>query len=638
MLVAAILAILSPGAPPEVRLLFPNGGMQQSTVEIQVTGKGLDRQARLLFPAAGMVVDSSKAGRFTLSLPAELHPGIYPVWIETSDGLSDAVPFMVDTLPQSVVTATHPPTQAVTLPGVLTGTIRGNQIHEVAIEAKRGEKLTFDVWAERLGSSLDPRIVIISPAGRVAEEVDDSPGLGSDCQLVFTAPEDGRYTLQIHDSTYSVDDLQSYRIRIGSTTIGRVAPLFCQPDVPIEFHFFRGSKLTTSVSRPVARSPFFGLALLEFDQTLVPVATDPYLIPGSSVGNEITVPAAIDGILADPVNKHIIRSKPGSKIHCQVLAAAIASPLDAVLTAKEKSGKSLASQDDQSINAFTGRREEVTFASLDPAATVTVPKDGIVELSISDRLNRHGADFAYRLMVVELSSAFEVKLEKGGIVCPRKGTALLPVNVERRGYPGPISLRVEGLPEGWEASPSLISRDAKQAYLTITAPEGSADSEFETFRIDAKALEGDENNNLSRPVRWENLFGMDRFRDRERLPRAIVLEEFVITSREEATAILRVETLSAESKSDNKEAIEYAYRWESGFTKEEVKYEVLGLPKGVQAKVTPADGDASAGRITLTAEKRQQLRQPFTFVLQAAWKQGNQPCQCVAPAVVERNP
>ena len=95
-------------------------------------------------------------------------------------------------------TATRSPV-AVKLPVTVNGRIFPREDIDVwSFAAKKGQTITCEVHAARLGSPLDSRLEVLGPDGKTLAENDDARG--TDSFLRFTAPADGTYQVRIHDS------------------------------------------------------------------------------------------------------------------------------------------------------------------------------------------------------------------------------------------------------------------------------------------------------------------------------------------------------------------------------------------------------------------------------------------------------
>jgi len=82
--------------------------------------------------------------------------------------------------------------------------------------AKAGQKLVFEVEARRSGSGIDPAIEIFDSSGREMARNDDAPGLGVDSRVEVMFPKSGEYRVQVHDSKFSEQAQNFYRLKIAS--------------------------------------------------------------------------------------------------------------------------------------------------------------------------------------------------------------------------------------------------------------------------------------------------------------------------------------------------------------------------------------------------------------------------------------
>jgi hypothetical protein len=92
----------------------------------------------------------------------------------------------------------------VAIPSVVCGNIDApEQADRFRFEAKAQQRLSFEVFARRLGSQLDAKLRILNSEGNALSEADDSTFdrvLSSDATLEnWTAPADGMFTVEIRD-------------------------------------------------------------------------------------------------------------------------------------------------------------------------------------------------------------------------------------------------------------------------------------------------------------------------------------------------------------------------------------------------------------------------------------------------------
>ena len=146
--------------------------------------------------------------RGQISLPADQVEGVTwavpkmgdavgtPVWVVASS--------LTTTVEGEAPNGTLETAQAVSVPGCVNGRI--SQVAELdcyRFEAKKGDRLTFEVLARRYQSALDPNLRIMDSKGKQLAENDDMKyGKHSYADSLlenWLAPADGTYTLEVRD-------------------------------------------------------------------------------------------------------------------------------------------------------------------------------------------------------------------------------------------------------------------------------------------------------------------------------------------------------------------------------------------------------------------------------------------------------
>jgi hypothetical protein len=97
-----------------------------------------------------------------------------------------------------------PAGQTIQVPSVVSGRIdKPGDVDRYTFDAKTGEKLLFEVISRRAESALDSYIRILNPQGAAISEADDMTAdriQSQDSRLEnWTAPADGRYTIELRD-------------------------------------------------------------------------------------------------------------------------------------------------------------------------------------------------------------------------------------------------------------------------------------------------------------------------------------------------------------------------------------------------------------------------------------------------------
>src|SRR5207249_9324837 len=72
-----------------------------------------------------------------------------------------------------------------------------------------------EVEAQQLGSKLRPVVHLSGPKREQLAWAWPTPGLGGDARLEATLPEEGTYTVAVHDLEYAAPALGFFRLRVG---------------------------------------------------------------------------------------------------------------------------------------------------------------------------------------------------------------------------------------------------------------------------------------------------------------------------------------------------------------------------------------------------------------------------------------
>ena len=160
-----------------------------SAGEVTFSGANLAGNPRLIAPFAFRAepVDPkrSNAGAWTvkLTIAPDVAIGVYPVRVQTDDGLSNPFLFAVGQLPQvseKEDNSTFEAAQALpALPLVVEGQAAGNDVDYFRFAGKKGQLVVVDAQCARIGSGVDPSIRLTTAASsrRFVASADDSPGL-----------------------------------------------------------------------------------------------------------------------------------------------------------------------------------------------------------------------------------------------------------------------------------------------------------------------------------------------------------------------------------------------------------------------------------------------------------------------------
>ncbi len=510
-----LLAGASRAAAPVIEELRPRGAQRGTAVTLTLSGVGLGEGGNIISSLPGSFAPLTPMAR-SLPFLVEVRPdapvGLYPVRVRTRDGLSNLLLFSVGAFPEVTEDEPQPysndspeTARQVPTPVTINGALRGADRDYYRFHAGAGQRLVFEVEARRAGSAIDPLLRVFDSNHKELASNDDAPGLGVDSRLDLTFPAAGDYYVAIHDTKFSSQTQNFYRLKIGSFAYADgLFPLGWRRGEPVEVELFGGSLRTPVKVRPkLAQAGFtlihvpgdpgalpFPFAVTDAPEVLEPVDR---LTPGTVVNARIAQPGEVDRyrLAVSPGESWMVeleRTSPG------------VSRLYGVLTLYDGAGKKLASAGDSPPDPNLLFLVSSSEAAADPYLAFKVPP-GVSEMTVTveDLLRRGGADFGYRLLARREPPDFNLTLATPYVNVPEGGAATVVVTADRRGLDAPIRLSIENAPpdlvvEGGhipgEGAGQTRVRSARTGVLTLTARPGAAARDFNLVVVGEVKLDG----------------------------------------------------------------------------------------------------------------------------------------------------
>ncbi len=505
-----VLAVPAPAAPPQIVGITPFGARRGTATELTVNGSNLGGNLRLVAPFGFRVAPApagsdASNGKLRLTIDAETPVGVYPVRVQTDDGLSNSFLFAVGQLPQVTEkeeNSTFETAQTFTAPAVIEGQAAGNDVDYYRFAGKKGQKIVVDAQCARVGSGVDPSIRLTTAGHAYVASAEDSPGLLTDARLFAVLPEDTDYVIELSDSRYQGGGRPIYRLVVGEVPVAEeVYPIGGREGETVGLELRGGtidglkvaavrvvSAAGVPLAVPRADGPRGGLDVESMPRLVVGdlpelrEASDPAAVPVRAA-----VPVVFNGRI-DPAgdeDRFLLVVTPGQKLHIAVEAAERGSALDGVLQVLDAKGNQLAQADDTTSPGPKPVTPKTAVVSADPTLDFTVPV-GQTELTLvlRDLASRGGVGFPYRVVVTTAVAGFGVSLNESQASVPKGGTAAVGVTVARTGYNGPIVLRVANPPAGLTARPGLIADGQVLGVFSVSA---AADAAFDPVNLDVLA-------------------------------------------------------------------------------------------------------------------------------------------------------
>lgn len=617
ILVSLASASLSFGFMPYSDLLTVSPAVAKagSTVEVTVAGKDLEELKRLRFsdPAIRAVPVVKPAddfhpearpveGKFTVTIPASVKPGVYEVRSLGYFGLSTARPFLVVAAEADEVVLTGDRTSRETAHELSVGAgavgmLGIGKFDWFKFSGKKGERIVAQVWAERLDSRADVLLTIVSEDGRELET--SRFHTGRDPLVDFTPEEDGTYYLRLSDALYKGGRDYFYRLTVSRDPfIDFVFPPAGEAGTSPRLTFFgknlpggspgenwilNGKPLETLekvVAIPALKAipavfdpgvprqgmlPGFYTGLANSNRVKIGFATAPVIEEEiESVEQTVKPPVEIAGRFNEAGDYDVFRfaGKKGTEYWIEVISQRLGTLTDPYLLiekiGKDKEGAEtftkVVENDDPPSFYGLDYLDDLNADTLDPSISFTPEEDGEFRVTLMNQSAGGSVAHLYRLAIREAKPDFQMMVSTEltktinndawpvSPIVRRGGSVIYRVFAFREdGFDGDIEVTVQGLPEGVSAAPLVLSGETQEGFLTVQASDDAGEWNG-TVEISGLAKRGEETvRRVAHPasILWGQRVFANASQVRSRLDMETVLS--VIGSEVEPTKLLAVE-------------------------------------------------------------------------------------------------
>ncbi len=476
---------VSAAKPPKVDRLYPAGGQAGTEVSVTIGGSLGEGEVQLWSDAGQLtcrVAEDRKS--VTLSIPQEARRGVHWLRFFNEAGTSVVRPFVVGQIPEiSEEEPNNVPDEAgqaepaaVTINGVLQ---KSGDVDIYRIEVPAGKTLVASMQANQaLGSPMDSVLQLLDAQGTVVAQNDDDHQI--DPQIVYQVPADGVYYVRAFafpsapNSTIKLAGAASYIYRLTLTH-----DAFIDHVIPAVVDRRTDSAVRLCGWNLPDEQQTAGLAVFQDHQTLVgrncvlmhPVngVSHPSYVE-SETSRTLSARSSVTGRIAErgERDQYVLPGTKGQKLRFRIAAREFNSLLDPVLTITAADGKVLSEADDRSRT------------DLDGETTVTVPADGPLTVTVSDRYGDGGFRYFYVLTCETPEPTFTATVGAAEYLLNQDEPLDVPVTVARKdGFAEKLTVSIEGLPEGVTAEPVVSEPEgdsSKKVTLKLTRGESAAAS------------------------------------------------------------------------------------------------------------------------------------------------------------------
>lgn len=511
VLLTSVFAVplIASAQAPSISRVSPGAVQPGQTTTVTLTGGNLAGITKVWtsFPSKAVLATNVKnngknAGSavYNVTVPKGTPVGIHGIRVVTNNGVSALRLIVVDdlkTVASNGKNTSAATAQPIKTPIAIEGAIPNLGRHFYLFDGKSGQRLSIEVLAGRIGSPLDPNVVLHLFEDGVPQELaysEDAPGLHGDSQFSHVLPKDGKYLVEVRDITFKGSANHRYRLRLGDfPCVTAPYPMGAKRGSQTMLSF-GGSDITGLVPTKVAvpKDPKLqwltvgakrkggqcsGFATLAVTDSDIALEKEPN--NNLKQATRVTLGANINGRFEKPgdVDRFVFTAKKGQRFTFDAVTRSQGSPTDLVMELQNPNGSRLSQSDDSGTMA-------------DGAITYTFPADGDYQLMVKDLHQRGGSQFVYRVVVSPASAGFGISASADHLNVPAGGTAAITVTPIRKGYNGTISLSVEGLPAGMTASPAAIGPSRGDAVITISGTPKVKRGELIPIRIIGTATIG----------------------------------------------------------------------------------------------------------------------------------------------------
>lgn len=440
------------GQSPVITRIVP-AAVSSGETTISIYGENLRGAAELWtsFPAEKIALENDATGgpisnktRCKVRLPMGATPLLGALRLATTNGLSELRLLAIDNYPNAPAPSERTDlahAASVKPPCAVDGFLRPTSSEFYQIAARRGEFISVEVIARRLGSRLDPVLRFLDMHGRELAFCDDEPGLGSDAMINYRAPATGHYIIEIRDLTYRGGEDFFYRLRVGKSA-----------------HAFSAQLERLEELRP---------------QSGTVVEKEPNDSPPSAMRLEI--PTTVAGRFQHTRDRdyYEFTATAGERLVFRGQTRSLGSPCDLFLRLSRADGTFVADAD---VNGAD-----------DSTLTNKFAESGRYYLLVEE-LNRNGGDgFFYRLAIEKLQPGFALTVETNRIEAATGVAFEMKINCVRQDYDGPVTLALQGAGEALKLVEGQIAEKQTNAVLKAMAEQTWPPGKIVNFTIAGRA-------------------------------------------------------------------------------------------------------------------------------------------------------
>ncbi len=303
----------------------------------------------------------------------------------------------------------------------------------------------------------DPYVAILDAKRFELAAADDTPLAIQDCVASAVAPEDGKYIVEVRESSYGGNGNCRYRLHVGNFPrptavypaggkIGEEIEVRFIGDAAGEFtqKYKLPEKIINEYGVIAGKDGSFATSWNRFRLSDVGNALEKEPNNAREQASPAEFPQALNGILQEKGDQDFFKftAKKGQSFDVECFGRRVRSPIDPVMYLYNAGGGQIAANDDS-------RGPDSYFR-------FNIPADGDYYLMVRDHLMRGGPDYVYRVEFLPVKPRLSLSIprtERYGqyrqqIFVGRNNRFGTLINAGRGNFGGPLVLEPEALPQG----------------------------------------------------------------------------------------------------------------------------------------------------------------------------------------------
>jgi hypothetical protein len=465
-------------------VIFFNGGNLADAQEVLYFSPG--------FTTTKLEVVNPNQVKVTVKIAPECQLGEHAMRIRCASGVSELRTFWVGALPtldEKEPNSDFASPQKISMNVTVHGVVDNEDVDYYAVEAKKGQRISAEVEAMRLGTTFfDPYVAILNAKRFELAAADDSPLFGQDTCVSVVAPEDGIYIVQIRESSYGGNGGCTYRLHIGNFPRPQaVYPSGGKLGEETEVRFLGdpSGELKQKVKLPAIPDDKFTIhaqdaggispSALRFRLSDVPNVLEVEPNDAHAQATPSAFPCAFNGIIekAGDIDHFKFTAKKGQVFDVHCYARRLGSQLDPVMYLGALNGGAMVGNDDS--------------GGPDSYFRVTIPNDGEYCLWVHDHLRKGGPNYVYRVEFQPVPTRIDLSIpkvanysqERQTIVVPKGNRFATLISASRVNFGGDLAITADNLPQKVTyATENMAANMSVVPFVFEAAPDAPTSGNF----------------------------------------------------------------------------------------------------------------------------------------------------------------